>query len=71
MKRLKVVVMVFVCLAAMAVALAVEVLAWLVYWLVGALLKVLEAMKALADSMDWLACDLCNTARGWMRWAVR
>lgn len=71
MKRLKVLFVLFACMAVMGVVLVMGLLAWLVYCLTWALLKVLEAMKAAADSMVWLASDLCNAARGWMRWAVR
>lgn len=71
MKRVKVLIVLFVCMAVMYAALVMGLLAWLVYWLTWALLKMLEAMQALADSMMWLASDLCNTARGWIRWAVR
>ena len=63
MKRLKVLFVLFVCMAVMGVVLVMGLLAWLVYCTTWALLKVLEAMKAVADSTVWLASDLCATRR--------
>lgn len=71
MKRVKVLIVLFVCMAAMGAVLVMGLLAWLVYGLTWVLLKMLEAMKALADSMVWLAIDLSNTVRGWLCRAVR
>lgn len=70
MKRVKVLIVLFVCMAVMGV--------WLVMSLVSGALGLLEALlnaaaKLLNDTgiaVQWAAIDLSNTARGWWRWAV-
>lgn len=71
MKRVKVLIVLFACMAVMAV------------WLVMALLTdALGLLTALLNAAEKLLNDtgtavqragigLCNTARGWLRWAVR
>lgn len=71
MKRVKVLIVLFVCMAVMGV--------WLVMALVSGALGLLAALlnaaaKLLNDTgiaVQWAAIDLSNTARGWWRWAVR
>ena len=71
MKRVKVLIVLFACMAVMGV--------WLVLSLVSGALGLLAALlnaaaKLLNDTgitVQWAARDLSNTARGWWRWAVR
>lgn len=71
MKRLKVLFVLFACMAVMGVWLAMALLADAL-GLLAALLN--AAAKLLIDTgiaVKWAAIDLSNTARGWLRWAVR
>lgn len=71
MKRVKVLIVLFVCMAVMGV--------WLVMSLVSGALGLLAALLNAAEKLlndtgiavQWAAIDLSNTARGWWRWAVR
>ena len=64
MKRVKVLIVLFVCMAVMGVVLVMALLA-----------KMLTIpAKMLVDTaiaVQLAAVDLYNTARGWWRWAVR
>ena len=70
MKRVKVLLVLFACMAVMAV--------WLVMALLAKMLGMTAKMltipeKLLVDTeiaVQWAAVDLSNTARGWWRWAV-
>lgn len=71
MKRLKVLFVLFACMAVMGVWLAMALLTDAL-GLLAALLN--AAAKLLIDTgiaVKWAAIDLSNTARGWLRWAVR
>lgn len=71
MKRLKVLFVLFACMAVMGVVLVMALLAKML-GLLAALLN--AAAKLLIDTgiaVKWAAIDLSNTARGWLRWAVR
>lgn len=71
MKRVKVLIVLFACMAVMGVWLAMALLAD-VLGLGAALLN--AAAKLLNDTgiaVQRAAIDLSNTARGWLRWAVR
>lgn len=71
MKRVKVLIVLFACMAVMGVWLAMALLAG-VLGLGAALLN--AAAKLLNDTgiaVQRAAIDLSNTARGWLRWAVR
>lgn len=71
MKRVKVLIVLFACMAVMGVVLVMALLAG-VLGLGAALLN--AAAKLLIDTgiaVQWAAIDLANTARGWLRWAVR
>lgn len=71
MKRVKVLIVLFACMAVMGVWLAMALLTD-VLGLLAALLN--AAAKLLNDTgiaVQWAAIDLSNTARGWVRWAVR
>lgn len=71
MKRVKVLIVLFVCMAVMAV--------WLVMALLTDALGLLAALLNAAEKLlndtgiavQRAAIDLANTARGWLRWAVR
>lgn len=64
MKRVKVLIVLFACMAVMGVWLAMALLA-----------DVLGLGAALLNdtgiAVQRAAIGLCNTARGWLRWAVR
>lgn len=64
MKRVKVLIVLFVCMAVMAV--------WLVMALLTDALGLLAALlNDTGTAVQRAAIDLANTARGWLRWAVR
>lgn len=64
MKRVKVLIVLFVCMAVMAV--------WLVMVLLTDALGLLAALlNDTGTAVQRAAIDLANTARGWLRWAVR
>lgn len=71
MKRVKVLIVLFVCMAVMAVWLAMALLEKLL----GLTAKMLTIpAKLLVDTeiaVQRAGIGLCNTARGWWRWAVR
>lgn len=71
MKRVKVLIVLFACMAVMGVWLALALLAD-VLGLGAALLN--AAAKLLIDTgiaVQRAGIGLCKTARGWLRWAVR
>lgn len=64
MKRVKVLIVLFACMAVMAV--------WLVMALLTDALGLLAALlNDTGIAVQRAAIDLANTARGWLRWAVR
>lgn len=64
MKRVKVLIVLFACMAVMAV--------WLVMALLTDALGLLAALlNDTGTAVQRAAIDLANTARGWLRWAVR
>ena len=78
MKRVKVLIVLFVCMAVMGVVLVMELLAkmlGLTAKMLGLTAKMLTVpAKLLVDTaiaIQWAEVDLSNTARGWWRWAVR
>jgi len=71
MKRVKVLIVLFACMAVMGVWLAMALLTDAL-GLLAAMLNV--AAKLLNDTgiaVQRAAIGLSNTARGWLRWAVR
>ena len=71
MKKLKMLVVLALELLALAAMLLVLALAWIVH---GVCLAVLAVGKWLADmerALTWLGRDLNETARDWMKWAMR
>ena len=78
MKRVKVLIVLFACMAVIGVWLAMALLAKLL-WLTAKMLtltakRLTIPAKLLVDTaiaVRRAGIGLCNTARGWLRWAVR
>lgn len=71
MKRVKVLIVLFACMAVIGVMLVMVLLAKLL-WLTAKMLTIPE--KLLVDTaiaVRQAGIGLCKTARGWLRWAVR
>lgn len=71
MKRVKVLIVLFACMAVIGVMLVMVLLAKLL-WLTAKMLTL--TAKMLVDTeiaVRRAAIGLCKTARGWLRWAVR
>lgn len=78
MKRVKVLIVLFACMAVIGVVLVMVLLAKLL-WLTAKMLTLTAKMltipaKLLVDTaiaVRRAGIGLCKTARGWLRWAVR
>nr|DAW89113.1 MAG TPA: hypothetical protein [Bacteriophage sp.] len=71
MKRVKVLIVLFACMAVIGVMLVMVLLAKLL-WLTAKMLTI--PAKLLVDTaiaVRRAGIGLCHTARGWLRWAVR
>lgn len=71
MKRVKVLIVLFACMAVIGVMLVMVLLAKLL-WLTAKVLTI--PAKLLVDTaiaVRRAGIGLCKTARGWLRWAVR
>lgn len=71
MKRVKVLIVLFACMAVTGVMLVMVLLAKLL-WLTAKMLTI--PAKLLVDTaiaVRRAGIGLCHTARGWLRWAVR
>lgn len=71
MKRVKVLIVLFACMAVIGVMLVMVLLAKLL-WLTAKMLTI--PAKLLVDTaiaVQRAGISLYNTARGWLRWAVR
>uniref|UniRef100_UPI003FEDFEBE hypothetical protein n=1 Tax=Gemmiger formicilis TaxID=745368 RepID=UPI003FEDFEBE len=71
MKRVKVLIVLFACMAVTGVVLVMVLLAKLL-WLTAKMLTI--PAKLLVDTaiaVRRAGIGLCHTARGWLRWAVR
>lgn len=71
MKRVKVLIVLFACMAVIGVMLVMVLLAKLL-WLTAKMLTL--TAKLLVDTeiaVRRAGIGLCKTARGWLRWAVR
>lgn len=71
MKRVKVLIVLFACMAVIGVMLVMVLLAKLL-WLTAKMLTI--PAKLLVDTaiaVRRAGIGLCKTARGWLRWAVR
>lgn len=71
MKRVKVVIVLFICLAAAGIALLLGLLAKMMGLVAKLLTMPAKLLVDTAIAIQWAAIDLSNTIRGWMRWAVR
>lgn len=71
MKRLKLLAVLLLELLALGAVLVVMALAWIVHSLCWAVMAAAKWPDELERALAWLGRDLCNTARGWMKWALR
>lgn len=71
MKRVKVLIVLFACMAVMGVWLAMALLAGVLGLLAKLLTIPAKLLVDTAIAIQRAAIDLTNTARGWWRWAVR
>lgn len=71
MKRVKVLIVLFVCMAVMGVVLVMELLTYALGLLAALLNAAAKLLNDTGIAVQWAAIDLSNTARGWWRWAVR
>lgn len=71
MKRLKLLAVLLLELLALGAVLVVMALAWIVHSLCWAVMAAAKWLDELERALAWLGRDLCNTARGWMKWALR
>lgn len=71
MKRVKVLIVLFACMAVIGVMLVMVLLAKLL-WLTAKMLTLTAKMLVdTAIAVRRAGIGLCHTARGWLRWAVR
>lgn len=71
MKRLKLLAVVLLELLALGAVLVVMALAWIVHGVYRVTMAAENGLYGLGHILTWLVRDLCNTARGWMKWAMR
>lgn len=71
MKRLKLLAVLLLELLALGVVLAVMALAWIVHGVYQVTMAAENGLYGLEHALAWLVRDLCSTARGWMKWALR
>ena len=71
MKRLKVLFVLFACMAVMGVWLAMALLTDALGLLAALLNAAAKLLNDTGIAVQRAAIDLSNTARGWLRWAVR
>ena len=71
MKRVKVLIVLFVCMAVMAVWLVMALLTDALGLLAALLNAAEKLLNDTGTAVQRAAIDLANTARGWLRWAVR
>lgn len=71
MKRLKLLAVLLLELLAMGAVLAVMALAWIVHGVYRVTMAAENGLYELEHALAWLVRDLCSTARGWMKWALR
>lgn len=71
MKRVKVLIVMFVCMAVMGAVLVMGLLAKLLGLTAKLLTIPAKLMVDTAIAVQWAAIGLTNTVRGWWRWAVR
>ena len=71
MKRLKLLAVLLLELLALGAVLVVMALAWIVRGLYWVTMAAENGLYGLEHALAWLVRDLCSTARGWMKWALR
>lgn len=71
MKRLKLLAVLLLELLALGAVLVVMALAWIVHGLYWVTMATENGLYGLEHALAWLVRDLCSTARGWMKWALR
>lgn len=71
MKRLKLLAVLVLELLALGAVLVVMAAAWIVNGAYRVTMAVENGLYGLEHALTWLVRDLCNTARGWMKWAMR
>lgn len=71
MKRLKLLAVLLLELLALGAVLAVMALAWIVHGVYRVTMDAENGLYELEHALAWLVRDLCSTARGWMKWALR
>ena len=71
MKRVKVLIVLFACMAVMGVWLAMALLAGALGLLAALLNAAAKLLNDTGIAVQLAAIGLSNTARGWLRWAVR
>lgn len=71
MKKLKLLVVLALELLALAAMLLVLALAWIVHGVCRAVLAIGKWLAKTEQALTWLGRDLNETARSWMKWAMR
>lgn len=71
MKKLKLLAVLLLELLALAAMLWVLALAWIVHGVCRAVLAVGKWLAEMERALTWLCRDLNETARDWMKWAMR
>lgn len=71
MKRVKLLAVLLLGLLALGAVLLVMSLAWAVHGVCWVVVVAAKWLDELERAFAWLGRDLCNTARGWMKWALR
>lgn len=71
MKKLKLLAVLLLELLALGAVLVVMALAWIVHGVYRVTMAAENGLYGLEHALAWLVRDLCSTARGWMKWAMR
>lgn len=71
MKKLKMLVVLALELLALAAMLLVLALSWIVHGVCRAVLAIGKWLVKTEQALTWLGSDLNETARSWMKWAMR
>lgn len=71
MKKLKMLVVLALELLALAAMLWVLALSWIVHGVCRAVLAIGKWLAKTEKALTWLGRDLNETARSWMKWAMR
>ena len=71
MKELKMLAVLLLELLALAAMLWVLALAWIVHGVCRAVLAIGKWLAEMERALTWLGRDLNETARDWMKWAMR